>query len=299
MHGKTAFELIDGFDERDPDAVLKLLAQATQIVRDDPRRRGSCIELDQPGRLVMTGDLHDHQPNFRRILKLARLHETPDHYLVLHELLHAKTLFNNLDLSIRMLIHALCVLVHHPQQVMMVLSNHDLAQLRDEGILKNGEKVIDLFNDGVEYLYQDHSEAILKAMADFLTSLPLAIRCPNGWMLCHSLPAPAQMESFDPQVLFRPLTDADLTRGGAAHSMVWGRHHTQDQADLLAAAWQCEGFIMGHQPAPMGYELEGDTMLILLSEDEHGQALPLELEERLTRDDLIDRLYPLAAVMLP
>ena len=55
---------------------------------------------------------------------------------------------------------------------------------------------------------------------------------------------------------------------------------------------------MGHQPAEMGYETQGRSMLVIASEHNHGMALPIDLSTRYELNDLIDKLVPLASVML-
>lgn len=80
--------------------------------------------------------------------------------------------------------------------------------------------------------------------------------------------------------------------------MVWGRSHTQEVADHLAAAWGVRLFVMGHQPADEGHLAEGDTMLVLASNHAHGVALPLDLSRTYTRDELVERLLPLAGVVV-
>src|SRR5690606_23630354 len=100
-------------------------------------------------------------------------------------------------------------------------------------------------------------------------------------------------------VLTRISTEADLESHGSAYLMVWGRHHTQKVAEELGAAWGVRLFVMGHQPAEMGYETQGESMLILASDHEHGVALPIDLTRQDdTIDTLIERLTPLAAVVL-
>jgi hypothetical protein len=49
----------------------------------------------------------------------------------------------------------------------------------------------------------------------------------------------------------------------------------------------------------MGYEVEGDSMLILASDHSHGVALPIDLGKHYASiDDLIGEIVPLASIML-
>ena len=99
-------------------------------------------------------------------------------------------------------------------------------------------------------------------------------------------------------MIHRTPTEADLASGGHAHSMVWGRRHTQDVADVLGKTWGVKLFVMGHQPATAGYQTEGQSILILASDHDHGMALPIDLATNYTRTELVDSLVPLASVIM-
>lgn len=285
-------------DLRDPRVVCEVFERAAKLNVEDPKRRGGVIEMPSQGRLLMTGDLHDHGLNFHRLLKLAGLDRKRTNFLVLHEVIHGPARINGRDLSIRTLARVAALKCQYPEQVLTLQSNHELAQMIGEGIVKDGANSVEAFDAGVEMLFGDDAPAVREAMNRFIRSHPLAIRCPRGVFCSHSLPAPRKIDVFDPSVLDRACTDDDLKVGGSAYLMVWGRHHNQRVADELAAAWKANVFVMGHQPAEMGYEEEGQTMLILASDHDHGVALPIDLSREYTRDDLINELVPLASVVL-
>jgi hypothetical protein len=296
-------------DVRDADAVIDVFDRAAQANLNAPLRKGAVVNLPNRGRLLMTGDLHDHGLNFHRILKLAALSRSPSNHLVLHEVIHGPARINGRDLSIRILARVAALKVAFPEQVHLLQSNHELAQCLGEGIMKDGISVIEAFNEGVALLYDDRADEVRAAMSRYIKTLLLAARCANGVFCCHSLPAPRRIEKFDKTVIDRVPGDDDLrgalagqrlagTGAGSAHDMVWGRHHNQKVADELAQAWGAKVFVMGHQPAEMGYEVEGDTMLILASDHEHGVALPIDLSQSYTRDALVEELIPLASVVL-
>jgi hypothetical protein len=46
------------------------------------------VEGEQPGDVWMTGDIHDHQRNFDKLLHAADLPNNPQRHLILHELIH-------------------------------------------------------------------------------------------------------------------------------------------------------------------------------------------------------------------
>jgi hypothetical protein len=282
----------------DPDEVADLLDQAAEANRHTPGLEGSRIRLPEQGQLIMTGDLHDEPRNLQRILKYAQLHQDPNRRLVLHEIVHGSNLINGRDLSIRTLTRVAALKAAYPEQVLLLQSNHELAQRNNRSILKGNVDVIDTFNQGLTYMFGEDASLVSEAFGRYVQSLPLAIQAPNGVMCCHSLPSAKYIDSFDPTVLDREPTEWDLDSTGPANRMVWGRHHTQAIADELAGHWHCDVFVMGHQPADEGYDVQGETMLILACDHEQGRILPINLDQTYSRDQLIEQLVPLNTIAL-
>lgn len=285
-------------DLQDAAAVADLFDRAAQANLNEPLRRGATVHLTAPGKVIMTGDLHDHGLNLQRLAKLADLGAHPERHLILHEIIHGPHRINGRDMSVRTLARVAALKVQYPQQVHLLLANHELAQLGGEGITKGGISVVAAFNRGVDFLYGDLADRVRAAMADFIRSLLLAVRCPNRILCTHSLPSPRQLESFDPTILDRVPTEEDLKSGGSAHKLVWGRDHSQEVAQKLGAAWDVGLFVMGHQPAEMGFEMFGPTMLVLASDHNHGVALPIDLSRSYDMDKLIAQIIPLNSVVV-
>jgi len=285
-------------DLQDAEAVIDALRGAAKASREARHRKGGVAQLPSKGRLVITGDLHDHTLNFQRALKLADLPAGDDHYLILHELIHGPNLVNGYDLSIRMLARAAALKAARPEQVLLLQSNHELAQLNNEGILKDGHSVVQQFEEGVGFLYHQRADDVMDAVFDYIRSLLIGVRCDNGLFIAHSLPSPRKLETFDTALLDRVPGDEDLADDGSAHRMVWGRKHTDELADQLAEAWGVELFVLGHQPVDMGYDTVGSRILLVNSDTDHGVALPIDLAQRYTLDQLCERVLPLAAVAL-
>lgn len=286
-------------DLTDPAVITDLLYQTAELNLKDPRRTACVVNLPKAGTLLATGDLHDNTPALSRIIKQAKLDKSPDHHVVLHELIHGPTRLNGMDLSIRTLAKACAVKVAYPEQVCFLLSNHELAQRRQDHVFKDGGSDIDAFNAGLDHLYgEDDAALVHEAFNAYVDSLPLAVRCGNGVMLAHSLPTPRKIEAFDKTVLDRQLTDADYGPDGAAHLMVWGRRQNEKIAQELADVWGVDTFVLGHQPAEMGWEEKAHNILILASDHGHGVCLPIDLSQPTTRDDLIDRVVPINGIRL-
>ena len=298
-----ATRLDDPLDVGQAASVTAYLHRAAELNLDQPQRQGASIFLPDAGRLVVTGDLHDHGPNLQRIIKLADLDATgprtkAKHHLILHEVIHGENLLHDADLSIRTLARVAELKVRYPPQVHLLQSNHELAQHLRELILKDSVSSVEAFDEGLSYLYGDAAEDVAAAVDAYVLSLALCVRCANGVFVAHSLPAPRRIEFFDPTVIDRVPTEEDLAHKGSAYDMVWGRYHNRTITEELAKAWDAACFVLGHQPAEMGYELLADNAIILASDHGHGQALVLDLAESYTRDQLVDRLVPLNSVRM-
>ena len=281
-----------------PEVAIDLFHRAAEALQNHKRRHGSTVELPARGRVVMTGDLHDHGLNLQRILKLAALHESSQNYVILHEIIHGPARVNDRDLSVRTLLRIAALLLDYPGQVLLLLGNHELAQYAGEGIVKAGSSVVETFDAGIDFIYHEYADDVRAAMNELIAAMLLAVRCPGGVFCSHSLPSPRKLEQFDRTVIDRVPTATDLALNGSAYLMVWGRNHTQKLADELAAAWGAATFVMGHQPTDGGYELAGETMLVLSSDHDHGVALPIDLAGDGTRDALVERIVPLNSIVL-
>lgn len=287
----------DELDLRDAGVVCDTLRRAAGALLQHPRRAGSVIHLPGEGRLIVAGDLHDEPTNFRRVLKLADLDASGDRCLILQELIHGEASFNGLDLSIRVLTRTAALINRHPERVVLLLANHDLAQVNGEAITKGGASVIDAFDAGLDALFGDEADAVREAMTELVAAMPLAAKTEAGVMIAHSLPAPRVIDRFDKTVLDRVPTNDDR-RGpdGAAYQMVWGRHHTQKCLDELAEAWGVEVFALAHQPVEMGIDTQRDTSVLINSDHAHGVALEIDLAKRYDAEALCDAAHLLAGV---
>lgn len=281
----------------DAGTVSGVFLRAAEQNRADRAARGAVVDLGDDGHLLITGDLHDHGINFEKALRLANLANKPGNHLVLQELIHGEKLINGLDLSYRTSVKAAALQIRFPGRVHVLLSNHELAQVNGEDISKHGISSIEAFYGGLEYVFGEAADEVHEAFAAWVRSLPLAVRCANGLFIAHSLPSSRKRNVFDPMVLTRQLTAADMIGPeGSAHLMVWGRQIGQDWVNDLAKLWDTKLFVLGHQHAEMGYELQGQTLMILASDHDHGVALPISLSQSYTRAQLADAVLPFAAM---
>ena len=285
-----------GMNLQDADTVVELFHQAAAANREHPLLKGASVHLPREGKLLITGDLHDNGSNFFKIIKLAALHESPDNHVIMHEVIHGNNRMCGRDMSIRTLARLAAWKVQYPNQVHILQSNHELAQFGGDGILKSGVDVVESFDEGIEYIYGDGAENVRNAMNAFIRSYTLAVRCANGLFISHSLPAPSMMSKFDPDLIDRTPTDEDYVYRGQVYMLVWGRNQTPDVVDQLAEKWGARQFVVGHQPADMGYDVYGPKLMVLASDHEHGHVIPIDLSKRYDQDKLIEELLPLASV---
>ncbi|MEM1184623.1 MAG: metallophosphoesterase [Planctomycetota bacterium] len=281
-------------DVRDPDEVVAVLNAGAEANLSAECRDGSIDRIKPPGTLLATGDLHDNPTHLQRLLDVARYdgHASevtpPDAgdwprpvHLVLHEVIHSDALINGMDFSYRALARVASVKADHPEHVHTLLANHELSQIVGAGIIKNGIRVVEAFNEGVEFTFEHRADDVTEAINRFVRSMPLALRCetPKGDILCaHSLPGVGMMDRFDPDVITRALTDDDLIpRRGSAHLMVWGRGYDADQLEDLVERWGVSLFVLGHEHVPGGVEFRAPNAIILNSDHDDGVYLPVDL----------------------
>lgn len=279
-------------DLNDPDEVIDTLREGARAMREASCRRGSIDFIESPGRLIATGDTHDHPKNFKAVLSAAGLDGefgAEEQHLTLHEIIHGELPEQPglpLDTSYRGLTRVAALKAQHPELVHILLANHELAQAIGSGIMKNGVPCVKAFDAGVESVFADKSEHVFEAIRDFVFAMPIALRCrcPQGDILCaHSLPGPASMGRFDASIIDRDLRDEDYEpRVGSAHLMVWGRGYDHDQLEDLTERWGVNLFILGHEHADKGYNIIEPNAIVLNTDHSRGVYLPIDLEHEPT-----------------
>jgi hypothetical protein len=282
---------------QDAVGVAALLDAAAASLLADPARRGSSVMLPRRGRILLTGDLHDSLAHFRIVQELARLGRSPDNHLVLHELIHGERLVNGVDLSYRMLCRVAQLVLAFPGQVHVVLANHELAQAFRHPVSKGAGDNLELFDAGLEWAFGDDAALVEEAIVRFVRAMPLAVRCENGLMLSHSLPAPHELEGFDPGMLDRPLVEGDYAlRTGGAWRMTWGRGWDRDELALLGERWNVRTFVLGHAFVEHGAEAPFPNLLLLNSDHEHGRVVAVDLAaDAPDADTMVMESVPLSA----
>jgi len=262
----------------DPAVICGTLHEATTTLLSYSGRAGCSHHIPSEGTVLVTGDLHNNYLNLEKIIKLAKL-DDPANHVVLQELIHTGKPHNKLDLSYQMLVQVASLIVLHPSQVHPILANHELSQATGRGITKGGGELVKLFIRGVNHTFGSDANMVLTAIYSFILAMPLAVRSKSGLMCCHSLPNEGRMADFDMDIVDRELLPADL-RGsdGSVYMMVWGRQHTQEQINTIAAYWGVKLFCLGHAWVPDGVEVAMENVVLINSDHDNGVALPVCLD---------------------
>jgi hypothetical protein len=280
-----------------PQTIIDLLNKSTQANLEDKFRRGNVIHLPAEGSLIVTGDLHGHRRNFERSVSFADLASNPDRHIILQEIIHGgqEDSYGGC-LSYQLLFNAARYKLNFPEQVHIIMGNHDTAFINDGEVMKDGREMNRAMSSALEREYKDAGNEIITAIKQFLFSQALAVKCDNRVWISHSLPADRFFDKFDPQILNRELTEADIIRPGSAYLITWGRRMSQDLLDKMAELFDVDIFVLGHQPQEKGWCQAGKNLLIIASNHNHGYILPIDLDKTYTIEQLIEGLVPLASI---
>ena len=282
------------------DQVIETLGAAADENKMSALRQEQVVHLPEEGELWMTGDIHDHRRNFDKLMRAVDLGNNPQRHLVLHELIHGDRFdADGAEDSWYTLYQAAELKCDFPEQVHFLLANHDLAQIHGKGIMKAGLSVCEAFTKGIRKAFGDQRNVVNVAVTEFLLSLPLAVRAPNGIFCCHSLPANDQIDGFDFSIFDRPLEGKDYApKTGPVYQLIWGRGMSPETVDKFLAAVNADLVITGHQPQETGYAVNGSKHLIIASDHNQGVFLPIDLSQKYQLDDLVGRLTKFVALDL-
>ncbi len=211
----------------------------------------------------------------------------PRRHLVLQELIHGPFHYpNDGDKSHQLVDLVAALKCERPEQVHLLLGNHELAQWQGEWIAKGDAELSQSFLDGVNTAYGVRSAEIYDAYIRLFAHAALAIRTSNRVFLSHSMPSRRRFQSFDVRILEQEdLEPQHLAMGGAVHSLLWGRDTAQETAVAFLKVVDADLLITGHIPCERGFAAPNDRQLIRRL---HGSAcrlllVPCESTPRPTR----------------
>ncbi|NQT02766.1 MAG: metallophosphoesterase [Planctomycetes bacterium] len=280
-----------------PQTIIDLLNKGIETGNADKFRRGNVIHLPAEGSLIITGDIHGHRRNFERIVAFADLPNNPERHIILQEIIHGGPEDSQGGcLSYKLLFDAIRYKLTFPDQVHIIMGNHDTAFINNSEVMKDGKEMNRAMRQALEREFKQASDDIGLAIRQYLFSQPLAIRCDNRIWISHSLPNDRSINKFEPIILERQLKINDVVRPGSAYLLTWGRKHSQAVLDKLAGLLDADIFILGHQPQEQGWNQAGDNLIIIASNHNHGCLLSIDLAKSYTVEQLIDSIVPLASI---
>ena len=280
----------------DPFEAMQILSQAARTVRTDPLREGNVLALPAEADVVFSGDLHGHRRNFQKLVTFADLAGHPSRHVIIHELIHGPLDADQADTSAELLVEAADWLLEFPQRVHMLMGNHDQAELTGTPTSREGRDCGKPWKAGLAKLYGEHAARVEAGIHLLLRGLPLAARSPNRILMCHSIPEARRADLFDPEVLVRPLTEADLTRPGPAYLLMWGRDFSQENADRVAGLLDCDLLLVGHVACEQGYATPNERMLVLAADHNAGCFVTFNASTPYRLSDLHGRVRCFAEV---
>jgi hypothetical protein len=112
-------------------------------------------------------------------------------------------------------------------------------------------------------MYGDAVGRVRDALGEFLSTCPLSVRLACGVFVCHGIPEGVDRDGFDTDVFRRPLVKNDLTPGGAAFRLVWGRDFRRENAEAFSELVGANVLVHGHEPCAEGFATPNEREIIL------------------------------------
>ena len=273
-----------------------IFRQAAQSVLADENRTGNLLEIDASRNVIFSGDIHGNRTNLTRLLSLAgRGEQRP--VLVLQEIIHGPLdPRTGQDRSIELLLRAARTKLAHPENVFILLGNHDVAQVSGGEITKEGRGVCKAFREGVDFCFAQGGPDVYEAAMEFLRSLPLAIRFANGALAAHSLPYPNRAALGGTEILGRPYRPEDFKRGGPAYEWTWGRDQSPEQLDALAAELGVEFFLLGHRHVQSGWMEIPNRAVAINTDGPGGCVVQFRGDELMSAENIESHIHPLSGL---
>lgn len=256
----------------DPLKVLATVRKATELTRHTPGRSGSLVRLEDAEEVMVVGDLHGNLRAFRWVLAEAALDRHPGRHLVLQELVHEISKYEDdrPDLSHRLVDLTAALKCQYPDRVHVILGNHELAEITGRVIGKDGRALNERFRQGIKASYGPMAEDLHQAYLALFSALPLAVRTSNRVFICHTIPDGYDLDRIDLGILdAESWPPESMKRGGTVYAMTWGRDESDETAARFAEMVDADLFVTGHQACDEGFRRANDRQLIIDGTDPH------------------------------
>ena len=276
------------------DHAIALMDEGVRANLRDPYITGFLVELPGEGEIMITGDLHGHRSNLRRIVELANLPRYRRRHLVLQELVHDLTGEDGVCHSCRLVETAARLKVAFPSQVHILLGNHEFSELLNLEIGKKGRELNAAFDEGGRYAYRDGWDDVKASYKRFWQTTPLAVRTQNRLFITHSTSRASKMGDLSLDYFRNTSPDDVFNRRGPIFDMLWGRDYREETANEFARRMKADILIVGHTACEDGIRAPNNRHIILDCKDHEGRYLILPLDQPLTHEDVLAcacRLY--------
>ena len=281
-----------------PQQTLEMLKKFQALELDNKYRKGNTVHLPNNATVLVAGDLHGNRRNFDRLVKVADLENNPDHHLVLQEIIHGGPEDEQGGcLSFQLLLDAVALKIKFHERVHMIMGNHDTAFISHSEVMKSGKEMNDSMRNALKRNFKEHADDIDLEIARVLFAQPLAVRCPNGIMISHSLPAGRFVDQFDSEILNKKLKVNDIVRPGSAYLWTWGRHQKKEVIEKFAKMLNVKIFIVGHQPQEQGFDSSQEGIIIIASDHSHGVFMKFNCNTKYSQQQLAETIVPLASIV--
>jgi hypothetical protein len=275
-----------------PAKAIDVLERAAEFNLTDAYRDGCTIDLPGMGDVLISGDIHGNGENLQAIINEADLDANPERHLILQELLHGGPRTESGGcLSVSCLLRAGSLKLRFPDRVHFLLGNHELSESHGVNLVKGGERITRVFEQGLQELFGPHSFEVRLRLNRAIDTMPLAARTAHGIFISHSTPRLEDIEIFDHDLFARRLPFRADPYAPSVFALVWGRDFSEEASDAFARLVDAELFIVGHTACIEGFQCAGSRHFILDSKDDAGCYIVMPLDRAFTRDELASLLY--------
>lgn len=266
---------------------IKLKSAYTKAIRtnmEDIYRNGDLIELPAEGDVIILGDLHGNRDNFNKVVNAADLVNHPKRHLILQEPTH--TYETKEDKSFLLIDEIAVLKSRFPNQVHIILGNHELSEITGKEILKGGICYNILFKEGMKKEYGNHYTAVREMMINFMKTMPIACITKSRIFISHSTPVAKYIPHYSLS-FFRKGTGNKKKDQVLIEKLIWGRDLSQEAADAFATRVKCETLIVGHTACKRGYQVPNSRHIVLDSKGNFATSLHFRLNKRYKQQYLV------------
>jgi hypothetical protein len=149
-----------------PQTIIELLKKGSEANTKDGFRKGNLICLPADASLIVSGDIHGHRRNFERLMTFAELPNNPNRHIVLQEIIHGGPEDSKGGcLSYKLLFDIIRYKLTYPNQVHLLMGNHDTAFINNTKVMKDGKEMNRALGLALEREFKEASSKIRLANA--------------------------------------------------------------------------------------------------------------------------------------